>query len=194
MIMNEIGNKRYSRHGLWLLFAGVAFPIHLWAILMILNDISWVTERTNLWDALGVASYGLALILFESVLVFLVATLLGYLVSLDWSQAQRIALLITLFMMAAFWGIIGQLFFFSGLPGTKILVDLLARSGHPLWFLVPGAFGVAVVSALIPVYFVLHSKRAVEIILELAERLTALTAFYLIMDVVGIVIIVIRNV
>ena len=65
--------KRYSKQGLWNLFLICAFPLHVWTIILAFRDFSWVTERTNSWDALGVVSYGLIFALIESVAVFLVA-------------------------------------------------------------------------------------------------------------------------
>lgn len=47
-----------------------AFSLHLWALILIFRDVSWVAERINMWDAIGVASYGLVLAFIES-LIFL---------------------------------------------------------------------------------------------------------------------------
>ena len=69
--------NRYSRQGLGSLFLTCAFPLHFWALLMAFRDISWVAERTNLWDAIGVLGYGLVFALVESILIFLVLALLG---------------------------------------------------------------------------------------------------------------------
>src|SRR5512141_1446140 len=72
---------RYTRQGLWSLFLMCAFPLHVWALILAFRDVSWVTERTNSWDAVGVVAYGLLFTLVESVLVFGIMTLLGFLIS-----------------------------------------------------------------------------------------------------------------
>src|SRR5512146_2668540 len=76
--------RRYSRPGLWSLFVMCAFPQHAWAFVLALRDVSWVADRTNAWDAVGVVSYGLLFALLESLLLFGVMVLLGYLVSGSW--------------------------------------------------------------------------------------------------------------
>jgi len=47
-----------------MLFLISAFPLHVWTLLLAFRDFSWLTERTNLWDAIGVLSYGLIYALF----------------------------------------------------------------------------------------------------------------------------------
>src|SRR3972149_6026554 len=54
-------SKQYSKKGLWTLFLMCAFPLHVWAFILSFMDFSWVAERTNTWDALGVISYGFSL-------------------------------------------------------------------------------------------------------------------------------------
>ena len=115
--------KQYSKQGLWSLFLICAFPLHIWTIILTLRDFSWVSERTNSWDAIGVVSYGLLFAFIESVIVFLVFTLLGFLVSKKWTEDQRIALLGSLVTIASLWAIAGYLFFMLkvNIPGTTIL-------------------------------------------------------------------------
>jgi hypothetical protein len=67
-------SKYYQKKGLWLLFSATAFLIHVWAILLIFQDLSWLAERTNMWDAIGVGAYGLVLALVESVFLFLIVS------------------------------------------------------------------------------------------------------------------------
>ena len=76
--------QRYSRQGLWFLFLISAFPIHFWTLILVFRDISWLTERTNAWDAIGVASYGMVFAFVESVVIFLVLALLGLLTPKQW--------------------------------------------------------------------------------------------------------------
>jgi hypothetical protein len=63
----------YQKKGLWLLFAAAAFLVHVWAIMLIFQDLAWLAERTNMWDAIGVGAYGLVVALGESVFLFLTA-------------------------------------------------------------------------------------------------------------------------
>ena len=61
------------------------------------SDISWLTERTNFGDAIGVLSYGMVFAFIESVMVFIVVALLGILVPRRWDD-RRVALLSILFL------------------------------------------------------------------------------------------------
>src|SRR5512144_3130677 len=102
--------QHYTRHGLWSLFLMCVFPLHAWALILAFRDVSWVTERTNSWDAVGVVSYGLLFTLVETALVFAVIVLLGYLVSLHWDVDHRVALLGFLVLIASIWAMLEQLF------------------------------------------------------------------------------------
>ena len=107
-------SKYYQKKGLWLLFSAAAFPVHVWAILLIFQDLAWLAERTNMWDAVGVGAYGLTLALVESVFLFLIAFLLGFLVSTRWDPVKRISLMGTLVIIVSIWAILGQLYFMLG--------------------------------------------------------------------------------
>ena len=112
--------KQYSKQGLWSLFLVCAFPLHLWTIILAFRDFSWVTERTNSWDAVGVLSYGLIFAFIESVAVFLVTVLLGFLVSKKWNEDRRNALLGNLVLIASLWAMVSYLFFMLqvSIPGA----------------------------------------------------------------------------
>ena len=78
---------------------------------MVFMDVSWVSERTNMWDAIGVGSYGLLFALVESIIIFIVLTLVGYLTPKQWTVDKRISFLSMLMLLLALWAMIGQLLF-----------------------------------------------------------------------------------
>ena len=127
--------KRYSKQGLWSLFLICAFPLHVWTIILAFRDFSWVTERTNSWDAIGVVSYGLMFAFVESVLVFLVALLLGFLVSRKWAEDRRLALIGILVFIASLWAIVSYLFFMLNVSIPRESLIFVAGLEHPLRFL-----------------------------------------------------------
>jgi hypothetical protein len=186
--------KRYSKQGLWTLFLICAFPLHIWTIILAFRDFSWVTERTNSWDAIGVVSYGLVLAFIESILVFLVAVLLGFLVSKKWDGDRRIALMGLLVLITSLWSMVSYLYFMLNLsvPGKSIL--FMAGLAHPLRFLYLVGLAFAGLTVIIPVFFVLRSEKFLKGVQGLFERLSLLTLFYLFFDFVGLVIVIIRNV
>ena len=186
--------KRYSKQGLWSLFLICAFPLHVWTIILAFRDFSWVTERTNSWDAIGVVSYGLIFAFIESVVVFLVATLLGFLVSRKWNEDHRINLMGLLVFITSLWAMVSYLYFMLNwsLPGETIL--FIAGLAHPLRFLYAIMLGFIGLTVALPVYFVLRSGKFLNGVQTLFERLSMLTQFYLFFDIVGLVIVIVRNI
>src|SRR5512138_438344 len=84
---------RYTRQGLWSLFLTCVFPLHAWALVLAFRDVDWVTQRTNAWDAVGVVAYGLMFTLLETLAVFIIMVLLGYIAPPRWESDRRVALL-----------------------------------------------------------------------------------------------------
>ena len=158
------------------------------------RDISWLTERTNAWDAVGVVAYGLVFAFVESVIVFLVATILGYLASERWNQERRIALLTVLVLISALWAMLGQLYFLADVSLPGFIINFFAHSSHPLRILDGSVWLIVTLSILIPALLVLRSDRVLRFVRGMIDRLSLLTMFYLFFDVVGLAIVIIRNV
>ena len=185
---------RYSKQGLWTLFLISAFPLHVWTFILALRDFSWVSERTNSWDAIGVISYGLLFALVESVAVFLVVILLGFLISKTWNEEQRNALLGTLVLITSLWAMVSYLYFLMQVSVSGNFINFVAGLAHPLRFLYAISFALVVPTVAIPAYFSLQSEKFLKGVQGLFERLSLLTLFYLFFDFVGLVIVIIRNV
>ena len=189
-----IFKARYSRQGLWLLFSTCAFPIHVWTLILFFQDISWVTERTNSWDAIGVGSYGLLIAFFESVFVFVIALLLGFLVPRNWDKNKRVAVLGWLALITAVWAILDQLYFLTNFQFPSSLLQVMLKSGHPLWILNGLVLGGAILTTLLPVIRLMKSEKFGTNINAFMERITTLSALYLFLDFCGLIVVIIRNV
>jgi hypothetical protein len=186
-------SKYYQKKGLWLLFSATAFLIHVWAILLIFQDLSWLAERTNMWDAIGVGAYGLVVALMESVFLFLVAFILGFLVSTKWDPIKRISLMGTLVIIVSIWAILGQLSFMLGWSLPAAWIQTLAHTAHPLRILYLIAMTLVGLTVLLPVYAQLKSDKLSQMTYEFFDRLAMLVVLYLVLDFASIVIIIIRN-
>jgi hypothetical protein len=185
--------SHYSRQGLWSLFLMVAFPLHLWTLIFGFRDISWLWARTNLWDALGVVSYGLVFTFIESALVFLVTGAAGYLISSRWSEPKRIILLGLWIIVLAAWSALFQYYNLQEREVLPWLEAILLGSGHPLRTLYMIAFLVVLPTVVIPAVLVLFSQRSFSVIQDIFDRLSLLTTVYLFFDAIALVIVVIRN-
>jgi len=186
--------RRYSRQGLWSLFLTCAFPLHFWTLILVFRDISWLTERTNAWDAIGVASYGMIFAFTESVVIFVVAALLGFLTPKHWETDQRIAFLGLLILIASVWGMIGQLLFLWNIFLPEQAIQFLRNSSHPLRIIYAVCLTVVTPTVLLPVYGFIRSNKAVMIMQNIMERLSLLTMFYLFFDLLALMIVIIRNI
>ena len=185
--------QRYSRQKLWSLFLTCAFPFHLWTLILVFRDVSWVTERTNAWDAVGVASYGMLFALVESLLAFLVVVLLGLVTPRYWDDDRRIAFLSLLFLITAVWGMISQLLFIWNIQLPSQTMEFLVRSGHPLRWLYGGSLAIVLATVLLPVYLFFGSSKFSLLVQDFTDRLSVLTIFYLLFDLAGLTIVIVRN-
>jgi hypothetical protein len=185
---------RYSKKGLWSLFLICAFPLHLWTLIFAFRDISWLTERTNLWDAIGVVSYGMIFAFVESIVIFLVLALLRLILPAQWYSDRRIAFLSLLILLTSGWGMISQLLLVWSVPLPIQAIQFLRSSNHPLRMLYAACLVVVTPTILLPVYLFIKSKKSIAFMQDLMERLSLLATFYLFFDFVGLIIVIIRNI
>ena len=185
--------SRYSRQGLWSLFLICAFPLHLWTLILAFRDISWVTERTNAWDAIGVVSYGMVSALVESMLVFLIIVLVGFITPHQWEVDRRITFLAFLVLILSVWAMISQLLFLWNVSLPESAIEYLRNSDHPVRITYAVLLMVITPTVLLPAYSFLKTKKAVTVMQNLMERLSLLSIFYLVFDLLGVIIILVRN-
>jgi hypothetical protein len=184
----------YTKQGLWSLFLMCAVLLHLWAIILIARDMSWVTDRTNAWDAVGVAAYGLMFILVESLLLFLAFVVLGFLTPRSWAVDRRVAFLSALALILAFWAILSQLYFLAGLSFPSWFLGLVASTGRPVFSMYIFFAGIVGASVLLPALWLARSEKSLKIWREVTDRLALLAGFYLFFDFIGLVVILTRNI
>jgi hypothetical protein len=191
-MVNPIASK-YSRQGLWSLFLICAFPLHLWTLILAFRDISWLTERTNMWDAIGVLSYGMLFALIESIVIFLVLALLGLVTPQGWEPDRRIAFLAFLVLILSVWAMISQLLFLWDVDLPASTIGYLQRSDHPVRITYAVLLLVITPTVLLPAYSFLKTRRAVTVMQNLIERLSLLSLFYLAFDLLGFIVVLLRN-
>jgi hypothetical protein len=170
-----------------------ALPLHAWTLVLAFRDLSWLTDRTNAWDAVGVLCYGLLFAFIESVIVFVIAALLGLLSPRRWAPDRRVGVLSILVLVLSLWAMAAQLFFLADfqLPGG--ILAFLVQSQHPLrviYTVLPAFVGA---SFLVPVVLVARSQRGARVMSAIIDRLGLLSTFYLVFDAAALVIVVIRN-
>lgn len=170
-----------------------AFPLHAWTLVLVFRDLSWMSERTNFWDAVGVAAYALLFAFIESLVCFAILALLGFLVSTAWDQSRRLALLTMLFLVLSLWAMLGQLYFLTGFQVPSWLLDFMVRDGHPVRIMYAILLAAVTPSLALPAWFALRSQAFAKAVNALVDRLSLLTSFYLVFDVAGLVLVLVRN-
>lgn len=194
MTLANSKSQIYSRQALWSLFLMCAFPLHFWTLLPAFRDVSWLTERSSLWDAIGVVSYGMIFIFSETAIIFLITTLLGLLVSRRWDKDRRVALLSIPVLITAMWAIVCQLYVLMRISISDQIIVFLAHQEHPVRYLYLISLVLMTPTFLLPTYLVLRSDKALRFVQDLIERISLLTVIYLFFDVAGLIVVVIRNI
>jgi len=190
----DIFKKHYSKKGIWLIFSTSAVPIHIWTFILFFRDFAWISERTNSWDAFGVGAYGLLIALLESAAITIFAIISGFLISKKWSENNRVSFLGILVLISSLWAIIGQLFFMMEVSVPIGWLQAIARYSHPLWILYGLCIIVIGASVLLPTYFITREGKFSTSVYKIIDSLSSLTILYLFLDLIGIIIIIIRNV
>jgi hypothetical protein len=183
---------RYTRGGLWSLFLMSALLQHAWTIILAFNDVGWLTERTNAWDAIGVLSYGLLFALIESALLFVLFALLGLLLPRRWEAERRVAVLSCLVLVLSIWAIVSQWFFLAHLRFSAGIIGFLVESGHPLWVIYGVLAPIVLASFGLP-FWATTSRGGLKFVSAMIERLGLLATLYLFFDALALIVIVIRN-
>lgn len=184
----------YHQKGLWLLYLTCAFPLFFWTLLLGFRDISWLAERTNLFDAIGVIAYGMIYAFVESVIWFIVTATLGLLISRCWSAERRAALMGVIFLVLSIWSILEQAYFAFSLSIPAWVLQTMAATGRPVLVMYIIALGLVSLSMIIPAYFILHSEQTLQKFLDFMDSLSTLSILYLFIGFIGLVIIIIRNI
>lgn len=162
--------------------------------MMAFRDLSWLTERTNLWDAIGVASYGMLFAFVESVLLFLVVILVGLVIPKQWHSDRRITFLALLILITSAWGMMSQLLFLWNISLPPMAIQFLRSSHHPLRVLYAGSLVIVASTVLLLVFLFVRLKTSVALMQNIMERISLITVLYLLFDVLGLVIVLIRNI
>lgn len=170
-----IFKTRFAERGLLQLFVFCAFPIHVWTIVNMLLDIpAWLVYMTS-WELLGAIAYTLSFALLETLVVFIPVLIVGVLLPRKWYGEWYLAAVSLILFEFALLAV--------GLHAL-ILNDLPKRNA----FLGFGFFALFTILLVLRLPDVNRGLRAI------ADRLGILTSIYLAFDVLGFMIVLVRNV
>ena len=186
--------SKFDRSDWFKLFLVCAFPLHLWTILMVFRDVNWVAERTTNWDAVGFSGYALFYTLIESLLLFGFIALLGFIIPKNWNITLRFVVLSLVAFILAGWSIMEQLILIVFWGWLRHLADTLTFLFTSPWSAYVIFAGLIVISVTVPLLLLRKHPGLQEKVYSVLERLTLLSGLYLFIDVIGMIIILIRNI
>lgn len=186
--------SKFDRSDWFKLFLVCAFPLHLWTILMVFRDVNWVAERTTSWDAVGFSGYALFYTLIESLLLFGFIALLGFIIPKNWNLTLRFVVLSLVAFILAGWSIMEQLILIVFWGWLRHLADTLTFLFTSPWSAYVIFAGLIVISVTVPLLLLRKHPGLQEKVYSVLERLTLLSGLYLFIDVIGMIIILIRNI
>jgi hypothetical protein len=163
------------------LFLIGAFPVHIWAIVNLLHTFPSMLLEMNTLELISILAYVLTFALFESLFVFALLFLV------TWFFPRKISTP-TLLAVSAI------LVFFGSIAVT--LVHLygiwnITMFKFESWVILWAAVGV--VASGLTLLLVARKPKVEKPILSIVERLSLLSMLYVTLDLVGVVIVVIRN-
>ena len=174
------------------LFLIVTFPLHIWALLMIFRDFESVSERTILWDGFGYVGYSLIFTFVESLVIALVVWLLSLLLPRKWKDQRAINITGSLYMILAGASMADMAFHtFNEARISRQYLHGLESYPNLTYGLIAGAM---LLFSVVLVMLVLRSTKVEKVLTEFYDRMMLLSTLYLGLDVVGILVVIIRNV
>jgi hypothetical protein len=160
--------------------AACAFPIYVWAIIRLLNEIPAAILRFSIEELVGVIAYTLAFALLESLLVSAALVLLAAILPRKLFLQHFVPIATVLIFISAVWFILLHQY-------DQTISQWGGRQFLPWLLLVAG-------SVLIPYLLVQKSEKIRKIIVVFIARLSVLSYLYYFLSIVGIFIVMVRNI
>ena len=159
---------------------------------MIFNDLEFVAERTNMRDSIGYAGYSLMFALAESVLFAIILWAVSQVLPKRWPKSRSLSVIGSIYLILAGASIVDMAgYAFNDARISKQYLYGLENFTVLTYALITGAILIALATSLL---LILKTKRGEKIFAEIFERLMLLSGFYLVLDAVGIIIVIFRNV
>lgn len=176
----SLARRLPSRQDTFHVLGACVIPVFLWSLLSFLNEVPGFALRLSLWDVIGMASYILAAALVESVLLLLPLLVISALLPARFFRnhflafGSAIAVITSLWIMYANYHTLD----FSTWGVSEWLIGLALYLGS-----------IAIALALM-----LRWKHVEEIVGSVVQRVSTLSTVYIAIGLMGILIVLIRNI
>ena len=119
--------------------------------------------------------------------------ILGFLIPSRWEVEKKYVLLGFLGFLILIWAIIAQMYFLEGGVKLAAITNLVIQSKHPLRVLWATVFTVDVLSVGLTAFLVIRFYSVRQVLNNFFGRINLLSALYVVLDFIGIVVVVMRN-
>jgi len=178
----DIKKTRFRSWGRLLgLYVACSFPIFVWAIANVLVTVSQWLLRLTMWETLGVIAYILGYAFLESLVIFIIAMAVALI--LPARVFERTYTPMTLVVLTL---TLGFFIFLNVTQEKRILAGNFMQAGLGL-----AAYLVVVGLAVV---FLRRSERVMRLLNGFIDRLVPLTVMYALVGLLGVVVVVYRNV
>jgi hypothetical protein len=123
-----------------------------------------------------------------------VLILVGLITPSRWEVNRRVAFLTLLLFVTSIWGMVSQLLYVWNIWLPIPLMQFIADTGRPLVMLYVLSLAIVVPTISLPMVIFVRREKTLASMLDFMDRLTTLSMLYLFLDVIGLVIVVIRNI
>lgn len=169
----------FSRRALWQLFTICAFPVQIWAVLIMLQEMPVLLLRLPAWEILGVIAYTEAYALAESVLLWLILVVLAALLPRQFFRSRLVSQGTLLVLLSSLWAIV-----------LHFRLNAFWQLTTPLrsaWIIT------YVVSLILATYYLHQSQKVEGWLLAFVSRVELLATLYVVLGVAGSLVVVGRN-
>jgi hypothetical protein len=180
--MSILKRRFASKEEYFHLFLVCAFPVHVWAIINLLNSAPSLILEMNSFQIMSVAAYVLVFALFESILLFISLVLVSLLLPAKY-LAEKLLPVGTMIVLVASLSVILIHLYENWEPESIEFAQ---------WAIVWIMLGTAAI--LLSAVWMQRNRRLLDVFRASAERVSILSLVYLTADVLGLFLILIRNV
>ena len=163
-----------------------AFPVHLWAIIILIYDLSWYLQKRSMGFFLGVSGYTLGFAILESLIFFVFIYLLAFLFPRSWQGNTPIAVASTAALVIAFWAVMSKTFLFTSGTSPAWFEWIILRVYYRQHQLAPIFWIVLLSSAAFPFLVLPRWEKGQKAMIAFTEKITILVPIYLLFDLIGI--------
>ncbi len=151
----------------------VAFPIHVWSIVNMLRAVPSLILSMSASEIIGSWAYNMVFTLFETIIILLFVLIIGIALSIRVKTTTYVTLSSILL---------------AEIPLMRLLFEILTDKFSPMGFLVAACLLILVLTVILVPKF----PQWKGITHTIATRFAVLTFFYIFIDIIGVIIVIVR--